>query len=294
MGIDVALTKQTIRTQLPDVSELDHEFILRVTESIYQSRAAGQSPQVAYPNTTNDYFIIRVAKGVSIFTDTDVQRLFNFGGRIRDVQVYANRKQLNVTVWKAGAKAQTFKHVAPGKRKRMQVGLAWESAKVTSRADQVLLEKLIGEIYHVQDLIPEAMCVWIEPILADTGAHSSGRPGDGRQREAVSLPLSQNLATEEASESSVVDNESDRVGYAICCASMPDFSTTFFQHLKELYGNQIYSMYVWVDVPSHVSKTALVVVLVRRADGSGSTVLRTPYLPRGVKRARTRSATAAV
>lgn len=259
-----------IKNDLPTLTPADHATAHRIQTTLLKIPNSSKL-QVGFAYKNGDYFYVRVRAGLSILSAQDVHRLSKVSARIRDIQVYPERRLLTITVWCEGAAKPmpTAVYAPPRKRKARRTALDWDAARVSDVDDQQTLASVMDDVYNVVDLIPDMQC-WFEPIL-----------GDGAVHKGVPIPRTA-AAADELSESSedAADRatEEQRLGYALCFSELPDMSCSFLQYLRDTYHSVFIDGYIWFDPP--FSNDAVLVVLLRRAQANpGARVEK--FTPRG-------------
>jgi hypothetical protein len=154
----------------------------------------------------------------------------------------------------------------------------------TDADDESTLIDLIDDVHRMTRVMPH-ITVSVEPLLkksattasyAASAAAASRQPPRKRARQNASKYNQQDDddTTRSENDNVVITNDNQHVGFALFCASVPEFEASFLDYLKQKYGNRILEIVVlapvkWVDAKKRDAAPLItpqeLVISIRRA-----------------------------
>ena len=243
MPVQHAAEYEKICSDVPNASEGDRKLILRVYETLAAAHTLPTPLVVACADTNNDYIVIRVKEGISMFGVRNVSRLTTLSSRIRDITLHPNRSLITVSIWRSDAKIVPVLPFAPVReRKPLRSRIDWSASGVHDTDDQRILARIIDDVYNMYDRMPNVQ-LWLERIT-NSGAVHNAQPVAGTD---------------------AYYDATGCIGYALCFIGVPDVSGNCLRYLQDEYTAALLDAYLWCQPPAEVAPSGVLVVCVKRA-----------------------------
>jgi len=233
-----------------------------------------KQPEVDYGIDTRrtDAFTVRVRQ-ITHFSDAEHRQVFAASQQIVDIEVRARQQKVYVLIRRATTNPHiltrcSYTALDTCRRRTRTRDLDWVANGITNLDDCERLTTIIDDTNNMYSTMPSVRS-WLEII--DSSRALGGGAGPTTTTPPmmnVHRPLNLVTATDDSSESEVgVLDRADAqscVGFALCFTNLPDFSTTFFDYLRERHGLSVTRICVWFMHSPGLPTVATLVVNVRR------------------------------